>query len=212
MEELRSSEHLYNEIQSDARKKADRVLKKADAEISTIDAALKDRIEKGINEQKKRFEAELERYKQNAEYSLPLERKRRELIFFDSALQQAVDNYFHNLQEEQKLHIIGSLLKEYVPVLEASTAHTAMTVFYTGYKKASVERLLTEVFSNTAHIKYVEISAEQAKKQGFSDGLYIEFENIVCKATVAQARSMLMNTLRNEMRIQLFGEAKHETL
>ena len=54
MEELRSTEILDKEIEADARKKADRIVAKAESEAKSIIAGVDERVKKAV-EEKYRF-------------------------------------------------------------------------------------------------------------------------------------------------------------
>ena len=76
MEELRSTEILDKEIQEDARKKAGRILRDADAEAAKILAAVDSRVAAIRKEKENAYEQKIAAFKRDAEAALPLEEKR----------------------------------------------------------------------------------------------------------------------------------------
>lgn len=76
MEELRSTEILDKEIRSDARKKAERILSKAEVDCQMILAEVDDRVEKAKKEISDKDEKKLAAYEKQKNAALPLEKKR----------------------------------------------------------------------------------------------------------------------------------------
>ncbi|QSI04973.1 hypothetical protein [Treponema pedis] len=113
MEELRSTEILDKEIKEDARKKAERILKNADAEAQNILNAVPLRI-KNIKKEKASFYAKkAELYKIDAEAAVPLEKLRKKISYIDTEIQKALENYFEKIGEEARLKIILSFVNNF---------------------------------------------------------------------------------------------------
>ena len=103
MEELRSTEILDKEIQNDARKKAERLLEKADNESKFLIEDVKNRISLAEKERSEENNEKLEKYKKNLDASIPLEKERFLVIFIQDSINKAMDNYFSSLSQNEKI-------------------------------------------------------------------------------------------------------------
>ena len=93
MEELRSTEILDKEIQEDARKKADKIVKNSQKEAQNIIDGVSGRIETAKQEKEKLYAEKLTRFERDTNASLPLE-KQRFLVSFEDAF--SLFNHFAN--------------------------------------------------------------------------------------------------------------------
>ena len=121
MEELRSTEILDKEIREDARKKAERILKNAETEAAGIKNGVTRRIKEVKAERERFYSEKLKAYKDNCSAAVPLEKQRKEILFFDSEIQRALDTYFGETGKEKKRGIIAGFLKRLssnMPVLQ----------------------------------------------------------------------------------------------
>ena len=73
MEELRSTQILDKEIQADARKKAEKVVKNAKAECEKILASVSERIENAKKEKLEKYEEKFNAFEKDQKASVPLE-------------------------------------------------------------------------------------------------------------------------------------------
>ena len=93
MEELRSTEILDREIQADARKKAENILKKAEKSCEDI----LNSVEKTILEAKKAkedfYNKKLDSFTKNQDSSIPLEKQRIEVSFVQKSIIQNINKY-----------------------------------------------------------------------------------------------------------------------
>lgn len=76
MEELRSTEILDKEIQADARKKAERILERAEAEAKTLFTAVASRLATAEQELQKKTDEACAEFAKDKDAALPLEKAR----------------------------------------------------------------------------------------------------------------------------------------
>ena len=74
MEELRSTEVLDKEIETDARKKAERILAKADSDGKALVADVANRIEKFTEEKTAEYQKKTENYRADRDAVVPLKK------------------------------------------------------------------------------------------------------------------------------------------
>ncbi|MEL3913484.1 hypothetical protein [Treponema pedis] len=208
MEELRSTEILDKEIKEDARKKAERILKNADAEAQNILNAVPLRI-KNIKKEKASFYAKkAELYKIDAEAAVPLEKLRKKISYIDTEIQKALENYFEKIGEEARLKIILSFVNNFKNFIK----DFPVKVKFSNYSKEKIQSLIEENFKDFKVKEYQELSPAEAELTGLKDGIFIEDCNntFVCKASIDEAKSRLLNEKRAELKEALFGGERIE--
>lgn len=204
MEELRSTEILDKEIKEDARKKAERILKNADAEAQAVLSGVASKIETAQKEKKALYAAKLEAYKNDSEAAIPLEKLRKRVSFFDTEIKKALDAYFENIGEEKRLTIISALLRNFADVVQGSR----LTITYSGYPKNKIEKITAENFKGIKIESYKELSTAEAEIAGLKDGIFAEDVNgvFICKASIDEVKNRLLTEKRAELKTALFGD------
>lgn len=106
MQELRSTEILDKEIQSDARKKAEKILAQADFDCKEILSSVDINIEKAKSEKKDFYNKKIPAYKSNKNASIPLEKERFQIAYISQSLKENLNKYFINLPEEKRFELV----------------------------------------------------------------------------------------------------------
>lgn len=106
MQELRSTEILDNEIRMEARRKAEKVLKRADEECEQILAGVDKRIAEARAEKNEFYEKKLAAFEKDITASVPLEKQRMEVSFVQAELVKAVNKYLAELKEDNRLELV----------------------------------------------------------------------------------------------------------
>ena len=106
MQELRSTDILDKEIQADARKKAERMLQKADSECEKLLASVEADIEKAADEKRSFFAKKLEAFEADRKAVVPLEKERFKVSFIQNAVIQNINKYLEGLSEEKRLELV----------------------------------------------------------------------------------------------------------
>ena len=199
MKEFRSTEILDKEIQEDARRKAEKLLKRADIDGQRIIDETESRIKTVEAEKKELYAERLKNYSNDLDASLPLEKERFLVSFQNSSIIDATKKYISSLPENQKEQLVEQLLVHYKPFLESKN----ISVQYTGFSTASVQTLIEKNIG-----KQMISSITERKKTGtdFEDGLYIETEDksVKCRVTLAELLNGVMDTNRFELANTLF--------
>ena len=99
MQELRSTDILDKEIQADARKKAERMLEKADRDCQQLLASVETDIEKAAQDKKNFFAHKLEAFEKDRQAVVPLEKERFKVSFIQNAVIQNINKYLEGLSE-----------------------------------------------------------------------------------------------------------------
>lgn len=203
MEELRSTEILDREIQEDARRKAEKILKNSDAECRQILDEVEGRIAKTRAEKKAEYLKRLEAYRRDSRSAIPLEKQRRLVSFIDGSVNSALEEWLSRIGEKRRLDLFAGLLEGYRGV----TGNQGLGVSYIGYPEADVRAVVSRVFGKEKIASVTGVSAARAAELGFTDGIYIETEDgsVSCRATMEEIRSSLLSTRREELAKALMG-------
>jgi V/A-type H+-transporting ATPase subunit E len=202
MEELRSTDVLDREIQDDARRKVEKVLKagEADCELIAADVAL--RLEKSRAEKTAEYAKRLEDYRHDMESAIPLEKQRRLVAFVDSEVRAALESWFEGFKPDRKVVLFQSMLEKFREPL----AGKKIRATFSGIAQADAERIVKAAFGKENVIAVVERTA--GCLLAFSgDGVYVESEDgiVTCRATVDEVRQVLLATKRQELAEALMG-------
>lgn len=203
MEELRSTEILDREIQEDARRKADKILKAAESDCIGIEREAAERFEKMSVQKKEEYGHMLDSYRKDAEAAVPLEKQRRLIAYIDGAVQNALDSWFASAGTEKKLGLLGVLLSRYSPALEGRK----LNVFYCGYHDGDIERLISGRLKNSTVLSMKELSDSEARSRGLDDGFFIQTDDgfVFCRVTCAELRDEILQEHREELAVRLLG-------
>ena len=106
MQELRSTEILDNEIRSEARRKAEKVLKRAEEECSQILAGVDKRIDEARAEKHEFYEKKLAAFDKDISASVPLEKQRMTVSFVQTELVKALNKYLAVMTEEDRVKLV----------------------------------------------------------------------------------------------------------
>ncbi len=198
MEELRSTEILDKEIKADARKKAEKILAKADADCKNMLENVDARIENAKKEYLAKTEEKLRFFEKDLAASLPLEKKRFLVSFIQSSINKATDAFLQSLSVEEKLELIMRQIQKYENCLKSKK----LVVSYYGFE----EKLLKKAFEN----KYTIVSFN---KTDFNK-LIIESDcGITTKLGIileADDKSVRVRTTLSEIICQLQDEYRTE--
>lgn len=118
MEELRSTDILDREIEADAQKKAQKILKSADEECKKIIDEVASRIETESKAKKDFFENKLNSFKRNMEAAIPLEKERFLADFYASQTGKAITSFIKDLDEDKKIQLLEKRLLELKEILK----------------------------------------------------------------------------------------------
>ena len=118
MEELRSTDALEKEIHEDARKKAQRLIEKADevcAElIGNVDEKIQAAKEEALRLQKERIET----YEKNITASDPLEKQRLRISIINKTLMASVNDYLSSLGDAKRSALLKARFEKILPLLK----------------------------------------------------------------------------------------------
>ena len=201
MEEFRSTEILDKEIQDDARRKAEKLLKRADDDCQKIMDELDGRIE-AVSKEKQAFYAKrAESFKKDLDASLPLEKERFLVSFIDSSIIKAINRFISSLSGEEKISLLENLLRRY----ESKLVDKKLMVSFHGFEKTELQKLLKNHKLATESI--VQMSDADAVELNGNYGMIIKTTDgsVVCRVTIDELIDEIVDTYRYEVAEALFG-------
>lgn len=203
MQELRSTQIVDNEIQVEARKKAEKILKKSEAEAIEILTSVDKAIERTENEKKDFYEKKFNAFKRDLEASVPLENERFKISFIQNQLTENINDYFSKMKDVQILEVVSKSCSFKV-------SQNVKTFVY-GFDLSAAEKFLSQKLGKNL------ISCEKTEfgKRIIEDdcgltnlkGVILEAEDnsFRIRLTLSQIVSNLMDKEREKMAEILFG-------
>lgn len=199
MEEIRGTETLEREILEDARRRADRILRKAEDDATSLRTQAERKVEEALAALNQEYSLKRQRAEQELRSRLPLEKMRLDIGYRDTRLREETARAVAALQPEalgqwcvarlsRHAELLGSsMVKVAVRGLDASTIDRIAALFPQGSSSATVE---------DASMAARGLAVEPA------DGSYH------ISITEAELTEWLLDEKRGELAAALFGSAK----
>ena len=203
MQELRSTDILDKEIQADARKKAERMLAKADLDCEKLLASVDSDIEKARQEKEEFFAHKLEAFEKDRMAVVPLEKERFKVSFIQNAVIQNINKYLEGLSEEKRLALVARDFN--------FKTDLKLNAFVYGFSVSGAKKFLSEKLgSKLASVSETKFGAEALEDEiGLEkpQGIILESEdkNFRCRLTLSEVIAKLLDTKRSELSATLFG-------
>lgn len=226
MEELRSTEILDREIQEDARKKAEEILKNAEVEAQHILEATTSRLERTRKAKELFYHNQIEHIKRDIDAAIPLEEERFLVAFEDGAVSKAMEDYFSKMSEEKKLELLSKLLHYYKDKLSVSSSRhgnislensTPFNVKTAGLNKEKLKKIVLEVLGDNSVSSCNELSEIERRDiynlsheifmgNGNLEGMILESEdgNVRLRVTLSVIIEEIMDKYAEELATTLF--------
>ena len=205
MQELRSTDILDKEIQADARKKAGRMLEKADRDCENLLASIETDLQKAADEKKAFFDNKLNAFETDRKAVVPLEKERFKVSFIQNAVIQNINKYLEGLSEEKRLELVT---RNYSFKQNEGLNLNALVYGFSveGAKKflsAKLGKNLLSCKETKFGASLLEDDLGLAKPQGII--LESEDKNFRCRLTLSEVIEKLLDTNRSELSDTLFG-------
>ena len=206
MEELRSTEVLDKEIETDARKKAERILAKADSDGKALVADVARRVETLKEEKTAEYQKKTESYQADRDAVVPLEKERFLVSFMESAIVKAIDSYLEALGEEKRIALAVRRWNAYKAVVASQKVNALVFGFDAARAEAALKKAGVPLVSCTS-VAYEKSGDEGIDGLTFKEGIILETEDtmIRCRLTLSQIVGELETEHRAELAKALFG-------
>ena len=206
MEELRSTEVLDKEIETDARKKAERILAKADSDGKALVADVARRVETLKEEKTAEYQKKTKSYQADRDAVVPLEKERFLVSFIESAIVKAIDSYLDALGEEKRIALAVRRWNAYKAVVASQKVNALVFGFDAARAEAALKKAGVPLVSCTS-VAYEKSGDEGIDGLTFKEGIILETEDtmIRCRLTLSQIVGELETEHRAELAKALFG-------
>lgn len=206
MEEFRSTEILDKEIQADARKKAEKILAKADVDCALLLEEVSGRIEKAKKELEDKYALKIAAFEKDLSATLPLEKERFLVSFIQSSIEKAINAYLAKLSDEEKIDLV---LKKSVKIEDVLKSKKLNALYY-GFQESLVKKTVGKKF-NLISVKETEFNKMIIENDlGITDrkGIILESEDkaVRVRMTLSEVISQIQDKYRAELYSALFGE------
>ena len=203
MQELRSTDILDKEIQADARKKAERMLQKADAECANLLESVGQDIEKAADIKKEFFNKKLEAFENDKKASVPLEKQRFKVSFIQNAISQNINKYLTSLSEEKRLELVSH---DYDFKTELNL-NASVYGFSADAAKKFLSKKLGDKLLSCKETNFGAVAIEETFGLDKPQGIILESEDKTfrCRLTLSEVVEKLMDSNRAELSAALFG-------
>ena len=205
MQELRSTDILDKEIQADARKKAERMLQKADRDCEALLNSIETDLEKAADEKEAFFEHKLQSFETDRKAVVPLEKERFKISFIQDAIIQNINKYLDGLSEEKRLELVFRNFD-----LGVNT-ESSLNAFVYGFSVDGAKKFLSSKLGNKLlSCKETKFGAEALEDDLGLDkpqGIILETEdkNFRSRLTLNEVIENLLDKNRSELSDTLFG-------
>ncbi len=205
MQELRSTDILDKEIEADARRRAEAILKRADEECAQIIASVKNRIDVAHQEKEEFYSKKLDAFERDLTASGPLEKQRFKVSFIQEQIMAAINSYLEGLTEEKRLELVTEHF-------DFSTCEgKKINAYVYGFNVETVEKLLKSKLNSSlvscTKTEFGKTIIEDEIGLEHYEGVILEAEDksLRCRLTLAQIFGGILDKYRAELSEALFG-------
>ena len=207
MEELRSTDILDKEIQDDARKKAEKILKNADAQGQQILADVETRLESAKKDRESYYSQKAAQFKKDLDSSLPLEKSRFLVSYISSSVASAINDYLKTISQEKRIQLVLTMLNRFESLTDGKSFEAAVYGFNLDLAKNELNKnnkLHISSFLATEFAKTGEVAVDGIE---IHEGIILVSDDKVVKIrlTLEELFSELIDKYRNELAVTLFG-------
>ena len=205
MQELRSTDILDKEIEADARRKAEAILKRADEECAEIIASVQKRVEVARQEKEEFYSKKLDAFEKDLKASGPLEKQRFQVSFIQEQVITAINKYLAELKEEERLALVTDRFDFSV------CKDKKINAYVYGFDFDAAQKILKEKLgSPLVSCKKTDFGKTMIEEQlGLENnqGIILEAEDKSMRArlTLVQVLGGILDNYRQELSDALFG-------
>lgn len=207
MEELRSTDILDKEIQDDARKKAEKILKNADAQGQQILADVETRLESAKKDRESYYSQKAAQFKKDLDSSLPLEKSRFLVSYISSSVASAINDYLKTISQEKRIQLVLTMLNRFESLTDGKSFEADVYGFNLDLAKNELNKnnkLHISSFLATEFAKTGEVAVDGIE---IHEGIILVSDDKLVKIrlTLEELFSELIDKYRNELAVTLFG-------
>lgn len=205
MEELRSAEILDKEIQDDARKKAEKILRNADSQCDQIMTQVESRLEEAKKEKEIYFNQKADQVKKDLDSSMPLEKSRFLVSYISSSIAKGINEYLKTLSSEKRFELAVSLLNQFSNLVSNRTFDAAVYGFDPAYVKSTLSSKVK--INSCSSVEFAKSGSEAVDGIEIHEGVILlsEDKSVKIRLTLEEVITELIDKYRKELAVTLFG-------
>ncbi len=206
MEELRSTEILDKEIESDARKKAEKILKKTEEECKKIIDSVKDKVESAKKEKSAFYQKKLESFKADTENSFPLEKQRFLVSFIQNSFSKNINEFLNSMSLENRIDLVINKSKSELEKIKSQKVCAFVYGFDLNLSEQKLRKIFGENLVKVEKTEFNKIIEEELLGLTFKEGIILETQNktIRFRMTLPEIFGQIENDYREELFNALF--------
>lgn len=209
MEELRSTDALDKEIREDARKKAEKILIKADEAVKELLDGVDEKIRLAQEDAKNASEKRLATFEKNTNASLPLEKQRLRISAINKTVMDSLNSYLEDLGEEKRTLIIKKEVEKVLPVLETKSVDALVVEGNVASYKKLLEGIFAQKLNSCEKLEKAS-DLERLEKYpslNFHDGIILKSTDgsVTCRLTLDEKIKDLFDRHSKELTETLYG-------
>ena len=205
MQELRSTDILDKEIEADAKRKAETILKRADKECEEILASVQNKIDLARKEKEEFYSKKLDAFEKDLTASGPLEKQRFQVSFIQEEVIAAINKYLSALKEEDRLALVTEGFDFDV------CKDKKINAYVYGFDFDTTQKILKEKLGSAliscSRTDFEKIMIEEELGLENNQGIILEAEDKSMRArlTLVQVLGGILDNYRQELSDALFG-------
>lgn len=205
MEELRSTDILDKEIQDDARKKAEKILRNADTQCDNILAQVESRLEEAKKEKEAYFDCKADQVKKDLDSILPLEKSRFLVSYISSSVAEGINDYLKTLSQEKRFEMAASLLNHFTDLVSEKTFDAQVYGFDINFVKNTLSSKVK--INNCSSVDFAKSGEEAVDGIEIHEGVILVSDDkaVKIRLTLEEVITELIDKYRNELAVTLFG-------
>ncbi len=199
MEEIRGTETLEREILDDARKRADRILRKAEDDAKSLQTQAEQKLKEALDALAEEYRQKQKRAEQETLSRLPLEKMRLDIEYRDAHLREETQRAVAALSPEELGQWCAARLSRQAELIKDAS----VTVLVRGLGSESIKKIKM-LFSKGSPSEVVEDSSMKAR------GLVVKpaDDSYHISITETELIDWLLDVKRGELATALLGNSK----
>lgn len=206
MEELRSTEALDNEIRSETKKKAEKIVEKAKQNAAALIDGVEARIQQAKESALEKSQKEISLYEKNINASLPLEKQRYLISYIHNSILEACNEYLEKIGPDGRFEIIKSMALRVKPLMEGKSLEARAV----NIDPEKADFMLEEIYGKeSVHVDKAgeELLMDEAVELlKFREGIILQTEDkkIKCSLTLDEKIREILENNKKELAMALF--------
>lgn len=207
MEELHSSAGLDEQIYAEARKKAAKILAKADSDSAVLLDGVAARVLDAKTKAEDASQSRISVYEKNIDSSLPLEKQRYRVSYIHDSVVSQIESYIESLSEEKQLEIIQTLVERAKPILKDKKVTAEVVNFNIDEAKKMLVSVLGSNVEKCEEAKPIILEDEKVTGIKTRKGIFVKTDDgkITCRFTLDEKIKEILDSKMEELSSSLFG-------